>query len=246
MVRWHLFTSWRVGRENIRVQDVPRTETIGKKKILFTKIDIKKEENVPRQAACRKRDRQRSLKLWEEVQEKMEKTEQPQERSIVQALSSIATLFRLKQSGQMAVPEPGNKDLYGLAVLALMEDNNLSSFTAGLAAFLAIYDISKVPPAMIPEVESRLLEMFRVVWLSCMKIGQETVSEGEKKLLGEAFGLMLRGLLQQCATTPHIIFILKHFEEHGWECFSYAWDQLLFCAAHQSTINICSKLRIGR
>ncbi|XP_058052590.1 uncharacterized protein LOC131204932 [Ahaetulla prasina] len=168
----------------------------------------------------------------------MEKTEQPQERSIVQALSSIATLFRLKQSGQMAVPEPGNKDLYGLAVLALMEDNNLSSFTAGLAAFLAIYDISKLPPAMSPEVESRLLEMSRVVWLSCMKIGQETVSEGEKKLLGEAFGLMLRGLLQQCATTPHIIFILKHFEEHGWECFSYAWDQLLFCAAHQSTINL--------
>ncbi|XP_039197263.1 uncharacterized protein LOC120307068 isoform X2 [Crotalus tigris] len=143
----------------------------------------------------------------------------------------------------MADPEPRNKDLYSLAVLALMEDNNLSSFTAGLAAMLAVYDISKVPPAMDPKVESRLLKIFGSVWLSSMKNGEENISEEEKKLLEDVFGLLLRGLLQQSAKTEHFIFILKHFEKHGRQCFTSAWNQLLYCGIHQSRINLTEAQR---
>lgn len=35
---------------------------------------------------------------------------------MVEGLYSIATLFQLKQSGQMTTPEPRNKDLYSLFV----------------------------------------------------------------------------------------------------------------------------------
>ncbi|XP_039197347.1 uncharacterized protein LOC120309688 isoform X2 [Crotalus tigris] len=127
-------------------------------------------KSAPCKAACHRRDQRRSQGLCKE------------ERSILEGLSSIATLFRLKRSGQMAVPKPRNKNLYGLAVLALMEDNNLSSFTARLAAMLAVYDISKVSPAMDPYVESQLLKISGSMWMSSMKNRGENISEEEKKL----------------------------------------------------------------
>ncbi|XP_039203118.1 uncharacterized protein LOC120309687 isoform X3 [Crotalus tigris] len=223
--------------------DLPRKDTTEKKKKIFFKTkDIRKEENTPRQASCCRRDRWRSQKIWEEVHERMHKTNQP-ERSILEGLSSIATLFRLKRRGQMAVPEPRNKNLYGLAVLALMEDNHFSSFTAGLAAMLAVYDISKIPPAMDPKVESQLLNIFGSMWMSSVSNRGENIGEEEKKLLEETFGLLLRGLLQQAAKTEHLIFILKHFEKHSWQCFSSAWNQLRCCGTHNSRINLTEAQR---
>ncbi|KAM6437811.1 uncharacterized protein PHA67_024406 [Liasis olivaceus] len=218
--------------------DFPTKNISGTRKLLFTKKDPQQARKAQREAACVRSDLRASQSLWQKVYQRNSKAAVKQEDSIIQCLCSIAALFQLKQSGALEVQVPRNKNLYSLAVLALLEDNQLSSFSAGLAALLAVYDISKVPPAMDPPVESMLLKIFVFLWMGSMERKDEDVPEEEKKLLEEALGITLRGLLRQAPTSEHFIFILKHFQPHGWRCFSSILNQLLYCGNHHPRINL--------
>ncbi|XP_060543043.1 uncharacterized protein LOC117667869 [Pantherophis guttatus] len=141
---------------------------------------------------------------------------------------------RRRETQQIVVP---------LEVEALLQDHNLTSFTAGLAALLAIYDISKITPVMDSPVESMLLDISIFSWMAIMEIQDEDVPEVEKKLVEEDFGLTLRSLLWQSPTSEHFIFILKHFDPYG-RLFSPVLNQLLYCGNHHPKIDVRSKTKV--
>ncbi|XP_060543136.1 uncharacterized protein LOC132710561 isoform X1 [Pantherophis guttatus] len=117
---------------------------------------------------------------------------------------------------------------------ALLQEH---SFVNGLAALLEMYDLSKITPERDEPIEAMLMDLSSFYWTATLDAEEEDLSEVEKKLLDEAFGLTMRNLLRQSPTTEQFVFILKQLDPRG-KLFLPAINQLLSCGNHHPRIDL--------